>query len=346
VRDDVMAYQITAVSGSVEERREVAAFLAAFVRDGELLLPRPGDDDPAVWQRRMGWWWDDNPHCHDDSPRGFLLRHDEAGLVGFSGLIPFTYEAAGESIPTLVTTTFFVRERHRSAVMGLISRQRELGRTHQIIDGSPSPEMRRILGKLGYLCAGDRAQYLFPTGRLGGAAARLALAVVGWSVALPSKEEVEKCCFVSDPGEWSDPNQHRNDVIRRVSDPATLAWLARSGSEPRSFFGLLDADGMPLARALGVYKQRAGVKACLLLDYADFHPGGAGLLMLVKKLLDDPGARLDPATALIVLSRFGGITYHGMPGHCAESILHHHLPELWRHHPRVCLPVEGDLVLL
>ena len=28
-----MAYQITAVSGSVEERREVAAFLAAFVRE-------------------------------------------------------------------------------------------------------------------------------------------------------------------------------------------------------------------------------------------------------------------------------------------------------------------------
>lgn len=341
-----MAYQIKAVSGSVEERREVAAFLAAFVLDGELLLPRPGDDNPAVWQRRMGWWWDDNPHCHDDSPRGFLLIHDEAGLVGFSGLIPFTYGAAGENIPTLVTTTLFVRERHRSAVMGLISRQRELGRTYQIIDGSPSPEMRRILGKLGYLCAGDRAQYFFPTGRLGGAAARLALVAAGWSVALPFEEEVEECRFVSDPAEWSDPDQEREDVIRRVSDRATLVWLARSGSESRAFFGLVDADGIPLSRALGVYKQRAGVKACLLLDYADFHPGGAGLLMLVKKLLSDSAAGLDPATALIVLSRFGETTCHGMPGRRADSILHYHLPDPWRHHPRACLPVEGDLVLL
>jgi hypothetical protein len=341
-----MAYQITAVSGSVVERREVAAFLAAFVRDGELLLPRPGDDDPAVWEKRMGWWWDENPHCREDSPRGFLLAHDEAGIVGFSGLIPFTYEAAGESIPTLVTTTFFVRERHRSAVMGLISRQRELGRSYQIIDGSPSPEMRRILGKLGYVSAGDRAQYLFPTARLGGAAARLALVAAGWSVALPSREEVGGCRLLTDPAGWTEPSPSQAGAIHYPADPATLAWLARSGSEPRSFFGLFDADGMPLARALGVYKQRAGVKACLLLDYADFHPGGVGLLMLVKKLLDDPGAGLAPGTALIVLSRFGGVAYHGMPGHRAESILHHHLPEPWRHHPRACLPVEGDLVLL
>lgn len=341
-----MAYQITAIAGSVEERREVAAFLAAFVRDGELLLPRPGDDDPAVWERRMGWWWDGNPHCHEASPRGFLLRHDEAGLVGFSGLIPFTYEAAGKTIPTLVTTTFFVRERHRNAVMGLISRQRELGRSYQIIDGSPSPEMRRILRKLGYLSAGDRAQFLFPTRRFGGAAARLALIGGGWSVALPTAEEIVDCRLVTDPSEWADPKPYRDDLIRRVSDPATLSWLARSGSEPRAFFGLVDSEGVPLARALGVYKQRAGVKACLLLDYAEFHPGGAGLLMLVKKLLADPAAGLDPATALIVLSRFGEAAYHGMPGHRADSILHYHLPEPWRHHPRVCLPVEGDLVLL
>jgi hypothetical protein len=341
-----MAYQITAVSGSVEERREIAAFLAAFVRDGELLLPRTGDDDPAVWEKRMSWWWDDNPHCREDSPRGFLLVHDEGGIVGFSGLNPLTYEAAGEGIPTLVTTTFFVRERHRNAVMGLISRQRELGRSYQIIDGSPSPEMRRILGKLGYVSAGDRAQYFFPTARLGGAAARLALVAAGWSVTLPSREEVRDCRLVTDPTSWTEPGLDPRNVIRRPSDSETLTWLARSGSELHGFFGLVDADGAPIARALGVYKQRAGVKACLLLDYADHHPGGAGLLMLVKKLLDDPAAGLAPDTALIVLSRFGAAAYHGVPGHRAGSILHYHLPDPWCHQARVCLPVEGDLVLL
>ncbi len=83
-----MSYRISIVTGSDAERREIAAFLAAFVRDGELLKPRCGDDDPAKWEQRMRWWWDENPHCLSDSPRGYRLDHETAGLVGFSGSFP------------------------------------------------------------------------------------------------------------------------------------------------------------------------------------------------------------------------------------------------------------------
>ena len=343
-----MPYQITAFSGAQGERRDLAGFLARFVSDGELPHPRPGDDDPAVWLRRMTWWWDENPHCQEDSPRGFLLHHASAGLVGFSGLIPFTYTSAGENIPTLVTTTLFVRELHRSAVMGLITRQRALGRDFQIIDGSPSPEMRRLLGKLGYEHAGDRSQYVFPTRTFGGSLARLALVAADWSVPLPSAAETAGCRLINDPARWIEPASGRDEAgsIRRASDPATLAWLARCGSEPRAFFGLVDADGVPIARALGVYKKRVGVNACLFLDHADFHPGGGGLLLLVKKLLSDPAAGLARDTAMIVISRFGSPSWHGVPGRTAGSILHYQLPSRWQGRPRSCLPVEGDLVLL
>lgn len=343
-----MAYKITAFSGAEGERRELAEFLAGFVRDGELALPRPGDDDPAVWLLRMSWWWDDNPACRKDSPRGFLLRHEEAGLVGFSGLIPFDYESAGETLPTLVTTTLFVRDRHRSAVMGLIAKQRALAREFQIIDGSPSPEMRRLLAKLGYEHAGDRAQYWFPTRRFGGAAARLALIACDWSVPLPSTAETAEYRLITDPGQWSEPAPEGTEAatIRRVSDPATLAWLARCGSEPRAFFAIVDAEGTPIARALGVYKKRAGVNVCLFLDQADFHPGGIGLLLLVKKLLGDPASGLARDTAAIVISRFGDRTWLGVPGRRVASILHYHLPARWQGRPRACLPVEGDLALL
>lgn len=343
-----MAYEITALSGADEERRALAEFLARFVRDGELALPRSGDDDPSVWLRRMRWWWDENPACREDSPRGFLLRHEEAGLVGFSGLIPFVYESAGDTLPTLVTTTLFVRDRHRSAVMGLIAKQRALAREFQIIDGSPSPEMRRLLAKLGYEHAGDRAQYWFPTRRCGGAPARLALIAGDRSVPLPSAAEAAECRLIIDPGQWTDPAPESKEsaAIRRVSDPATLSWLARCGSEPRTFFGLVDAEGTPIARALGVYKQRAGVNVCLFLDHADFHHGGIGLLLLVKKLLSDPAAGLARDTAAIVISRFGSSSWLGVPGRRVASILHYHLPTRWQGRPRVCLPVEGDLVLL
>ena len=225
----------------------------------------------------MSGWWDENPHCHADSPRGFLLEHDDLGIVGFNGLIPFEYEIDGEPIPTLVTTTFFVRAGHRSAVMGLLSRLRGLARTHQIIDGSPSPEMRRLLDRLGYCHAGDRTQYLFPTARFGGAASRAMMRALGWSFPLPSSEAAAACRIVSDPGAWCGFSVPRDGRIHRRISPDSLHWLSRVGSEPRSFFGLVDADGAPIAYALGIYKKRAGIQSCLLLDYRDYRPETDGL---------------------------------------------------------------------
>lgn len=342
-----MSYRVSSVAGSDEERRDIAAFLAAFVRDGELLQPRPGDDDPAKWEQRMRWWWDDNPHCLPGSPRGYRLDHATAGLVGFSGLIPFRYVAGDETVPTLATTTLFVRERHRSAVMGLLSRQRELGRRYHLVDGSPSPEMRRVLDKFGYRHAGDRVQFLFPTRRLGGALARAALLALGWSFPLPSSGEAEGCRLVLDPSDWEEPPAAGGRRVRRSADPETLRWLARSGSDPRQFLGLTDAEGRPVARALGVYQRRGPLQACLLLDHRDFHPGGAGLGLLLRKAIDGVGeGLLDPATAVLVLSRFGVTSHHGVPGRRVESILRYHLPPPWQDLERDCLPVEGDLALL
>jgi hypothetical protein len=342
-----MSYRISSITGSEEERREIAAFLAAFVRDGELLLPRPGDDDPAKWRQRMGWWWDDNPHCLPESPRGYRLDHETDGLVGFSGFIPFRYEAGEEIVPTLVTTTLFVRERHRSASMGLLTRQRELGRRYHLVDGSPSPEMRRILDKFGYRHAGDRVQFLFPARRLGGALARNVLLALGWSFPLPSSDEAEGCRLILDPAEWDEPFLDGGGRIRRSADPETLRWLTRSGSDARQFFGLVDEEGRPVARALGVYQRRGPLQACLLLDHCDFHPGGAGLGLLLRKVLDQVASgTLDPATGVVVLSRFGVNGHHGVPGRRVESILRYHLPSPWQNLERDCLPVEGDIPLL
>ncbi len=336
-----MAYRIAIATGASEERRRVAAFLAGFVRDGELAHPKPGDDEAAVWERRMGWWWDDNPHCRGDSPRGFLLEHEEAGLVGFSGYIPFDYECDGETVPSLVATTLFVREMHRGAVMGLLAKQRSLAKTYQIVDGSPSPEMRRLLEKFGYRQAGARARYLVPRW----APARVLGRALDWGFPLPSSAEAADCLLVGDPAEWDGFHEPHDGRIHRHGGRVTAEWLLRAGSEPRSFHGLIAADGNPLACALGVHKRRFGWNVCLLLDHRDHHPGGAGLGLLVRKLLDEPAA-LPAGTAGIVLSRFDAPALHGAAGHRAASNLYFHLPPPWQDRPKACLPIEGDLVLL
>lgn len=342
-----MAHQISPVTANPEERAEIAAFLAGFVRGGGLEKPRQGDDQPSKWLERMRWWWDENPACRPDSPKGFLLRHDRDGLVGFSGLIPFPYEAAGEPIPTLVTTSFFVEESHRSAVMGLVARQRELGRRFQIIDGSASPEMRRLLERLGYAAGGLRAQFFFPTRRLGGRPAQALLLARGWSFPVASAAEVADLRLVTNPSDWREPSPGSDRVVRLDCRNGTIPWLARSGSEPRRFFGLLDEGGLPVARALGIYKRHAGLLSCHLLDHRDFHPGGAGLSLLLGKVLRASGEEgLDPATSLVILSRFGHPACLGMQGHPAGSNLFFHLPPSLQGVDKSCLPVEGDLVLL
>ncbi len=340
-----MAYRIESVAGDAGEKRAIAAFLAAFVRDGELPFPRPGDDDPAVWERRMGGWWDGNPHCREDSPKGFRLEHDEAGLVGFSGYIPFDYEVDGVAVPTMVSTTLFVREGHRGAVMGLFAKQRAFAKTHQIIDGSPSPEVRRLLEKFGYPYAGDRSQYFFPTRRFGGGFARALLRGIGWSFPLPSSDEAAGCRLVSDPADWDGFRVPHDGRIHRHGGRATMEWLLRTGAERRSFHGLIDTEGTPLACALGVHRRRGGWKTCFLLDYRDHHPGSAGLGLLLRKLLDDPAA-LPLGTAGLVLTRFGSSTLHGVAGRRVESNLYYHLPPPWQHRQKACLPVEGDLILI
>ena len=151
---------------------------------------------------------------------------------------------------------------------------------------------------------------------------------------------------VPDPAAWPDFSLPRDGRIRRRLDAPTLSWLLRVGSEPRSFFGLLDESGAPLAQAIGVYKRKGGILCCLLLDHHDHLPGGGGLGLLVRRLLDDPSAGLDPATALVVLSSFDPAPVKAPRGRRAESILYHHLPPRWQDRERCCLPIEGDLPLL
>ena len=48
-----MGYRIQEVHGNAETNSDIAGFLAAFVRDGELGKPKPGDDDALVWAQRF-----------------------------------------------------------------------------------------------------------------------------------------------------------------------------------------------------------------------------------------------------------------------------------------------------
>ncbi|MEM6279404.1 MAG: hypothetical protein AAF733_08005, partial [Verrucomicrobiota bacterium] len=97
-----MSYRIERCTASSEEKEDLAQFLAAFVRDGEGPAGNPEEESAGLWRNRMRGWWEWNPFCVDDSPRGFIVRTEESEIVGFFGFIPHDYVENGNRVRGLI----------------------------------------------------------------------------------------------------------------------------------------------------------------------------------------------------------------------------------------------------
>ncbi|MEM9018615.1 MAG: hypothetical protein AAGC68_16525, partial [Verrucomicrobiota bacterium] len=268
-------------------------------------------------------------------------------IVGFNGFIPFDYEIDGHLVPTLVTTTLFVLPEHRHSVIALLMRQRALAREFQIVEGSPSPEVREMLGRMGYHAACHRSQYFFPLVGLGGEVSQSLLQRIGLSVELPSARKLDREYLVNDPNEIElVPELHDGKLRRRITRES-LTWLSSVGSESRTFFGLCDGKGTLLAYAIGLYKARFGLQACLLNDHVDFLPRGGGIERLIFHLTTAPfDSGLLSGTDLVAWSVLHEEERKSTVGVSRESILHFHLPGDLEAKQKACVPFEGDLPLL
>lgn len=275
------------------------------------------------------------------------MRSGEGAIVGFNGFIPFDYAADSEVVPSLLMTAFFVRTEHRTAVMGMISRQRSLSREFHMIDGSPSPEMRVLLEKLGYTRSGDRHQYFFPLARMGGELSRSVLHRFGICFGLDEGSVDETCYVARNPGEIESIPKLHDGKIRRVITVESLEWLTRVGTQERRFVGLCDRFGSLLAYAIGIYKCRWGVRAFVPMDYVDLSPDKTALTDLLRRIVRDPtDAGLHPETDLLAWSVFEGSGFEAKArGLTRESILHYQLPKQWDAREKACVPFETDLLL-
>ena len=341
-----MSYRIDIVDGHTSEREELAEFLAAFVVSGELEAPRQGDDSSACWLRRMHWWWDENPFCQTDSPKGFILRTAQGEIVGYNGMIPLEYSIDGEIVPSLLMTCFFVREKHRSAVLGMISKQRSLAAKYHLIDGSPSPEMRVLLGRLGYRKSGDRHQFVIPLGRMGGDVSHTLLEKLGMSIELDRRAIDTTSYLAFTPSEIEEIPEVEDGKLRRRITVESLEWLTSVGSEKRAFIGLCDKYGSLQAYVIGIYKRRYGVKAFVLMDYVDLTPGKVAMPDLLARMVSAPiDSGLDTDTDVLSWSIYDGSEFRTSRGIRRESILHYQLPKKWKDCAKACVPFETDLLL-
>lgn len=336
---------------SGEDCRELASFLAHFARTGQLDLPFPGDDDPEVWNRRMHWWWHDNPFVEEGTPLAYVMRTASGKLAGFHGFIPYGYEAGGERVPTLIATTFFVDEPYRSHSMKIFLKLNRLGRDYQILDGSPTTDMREILKKFGYEARPEVERYQILVRRPGLAlkARLMQLAKLGRFIGEVSPDENLR--VISSPAEIGSIPEPAQDegVLRRSVTREGLQWLTNSGSWERSFFGLVDEGGELQAYFIGLMKRVSGVTACRLLEYSAFNNEDSILTTLVSFVANRPDESGLPSNVdLLLWSAFEGALTNrpSMEPRVRPAVLHFKLPDHWKEFPKTCLPCEGDVVLL
>jgi len=91
------------------------ADLAAFLADFE-----DSSETADFWQNKFRFWWDDNPACTVNAPRGWALRQGDT-IGGFIGNVPTKFRLNGKEVPAYNSTTWRVLPHFREQSLRLLS---------------------------------------------------------------------------------------------------------------------------------------------------------------------------------------------------------------------------------
>lgn len=262
-----MGYQIDAVTGSEGECQDIARFLSEFIRDREGPLGDAREQTPELWHTRMRGWWDTNPFCRVDSPKGLVVRTDAGEMVGFYGYIPHNYSYRGKVVPGLIATTSYVRAAHRGAALPLFMKAHRQEIDFHYSDGAPNKAIYPILERFGYQHRDTAKMHLYPVG------ASLSNPV-RWATGLlrvltnPPAELPEKGKIITNPMEAESCAIFPDEKLRREVSRESLFWYLKSGSKPHYFAGWCDEEGVLQCYLLGFVREKSIVSALAVVDYA------------------------------------------------------------------------------
>lgn len=342
-----MPYQIEECSNDPGQNREIAEFLACFVRDGETEGTEE-DREPETWRNRLDWWWDANPYCREDSPRGFVLREDGGEVVGFYGLIPHDYLCDGELVPSLVSTTSFVRAKSRSAALPLFLRAHRLKNQYQLIDGGPNDEARALVDRLGYQHDPPATVLMYPFRRRSLHPKSLLLQLGRLGAPGPSRRGEQDGYAVSDLERVKFvPTISKTRMTKRI-DRSMLEWYLQVGTEKKVFAGWCDSEGSLRAYLIATPWKKWGQDTMVVIDYGVFDPDDDEILdSLAARLAADPDTFRVPSEASLLVWPVSSMQgRHRIPWYRMkkDARLYYHLPGQWESVERESVPFEGDRV--
>lgn len=137
--------------------------------------------------------------------------------------------------------------------------------------------------------------------------------------------------------------------LRKHVDKATLEWYLGTGSRQKYFYGWCDDGGLLRSYVIGVPRRRYGLEGMVVMDFGAFGEGGEEVLNeVVAEIADRPAACGLPAEVEVLLWPIPG-GYRGRVSPISrryDAKLYYRMPARIDGAERVCLPMEGDKILL
>jgi hypothetical protein len=277
-----------------------------------------------------------------------ILRSESGTITGFFGYIPHDAIQDGERIPSLISTTTFVRRESREAALGLFLRAHRLREDYQLIDGGPNAEARALLKRTGYEDAGKARAYFYPIKRR--SIKPQSLLLQGARIVTPRSNGGLKGGFVvTSLDEVGEVPAIVDKRLRKWVDRETLTWYLKAGTEKKSFVGWCDSDGVLRCYLIGQEKKKYGLGLLLLVDALAFDPDSEPILNeLIAHVSAHPdAAELPPQSDIIAWPTQNAAEDYRSPLSCEiDSNLFYRLPKRIAEAERLSFPFEGDQILL
>ncbi|MBF0296812.1 MAG: hypothetical protein HQL96_16635 [Magnetococcales bacterium] len=119
----------------------LAAFCATF----------PGETRPeSYWRDRFRFWWEENPHCPTEFPRGSLLE-SETGIGGMFALIPTPLQLAGEERLAANMSNWRVLPDMRKQSFAMFMHIMEMAKPYPVFNTTPTTTVEAILKRVPFL---------------------------------------------------------------------------------------------------------------------------------------------------------------------------------------------------
>jgi hypothetical protein len=320
--------ELNAYPDTAGSRRELVAFLTQHWKSQQ----------NSGWERRMGFWWDENPVTKDHSERGHWV-HADGHLVGFGGSIPALHTFEGESQAALYATTLCVDESFPKAAALIFLKQRELVEKHIITHATPNPRVQKALLKMGARAETTVTRHFFPAG--------IASLLRGrsWWPSFPANKKL-----VTDPAAVESlirPYQRAGRIEKWIT-PEYLRWFCSSPGRTHHFLGVVDGAGVLSSYLLVTPRQVKGLRSWDVLETFTTNDDSEELNALIGMLVKHP--ELLPGGAMVVTAATfpEDTAWDRTPAllRRTQQVCHFSLmPEALKQVPKHTVMAEGDIGL-